>query len=327
MPPEMRKLLESFLSLGSSGNVNKVELLKRDFEEYLRHNEDTDDKKMENTVHLLRALVCYAETGNVESAYKLASPMLENFEFGELGVKIEYLKANYNKELLIYSILVCQNYKQALSIIDSLEKSFDLYNLDENLQERARLFMYINFVDRLLYADTFEDLSKYNMRREVSSLFRQYILKARHVCVRLEMRNWEAVLDIKEGLFFEEINLLIKGLRLARTTKEVNLYEALDSQIMLYAEKKVFQSVNPTPYEIVRETIRNKLVEKGMSLSELSLATGVSIHILREFSLRIRESITKTDIERITIALDINWARLSIDVDDFKKGGVYIGEE
>jgi len=199
MDLQMKTLRRSFLKLGSNYDVEYMENLQKGFEEYLESYEDTSDKKMENTVHLLKALINYIKTDHIPSSYEFLSPVAHNLEFCK-NVGYLKLKANYNKSLSIASISICKDYKQAFCIVENLHKIFESYPIDGELQDKTLATAYINFADRLLYAKAFEEHSEEELT-EITKLFNRFADKGKALCEKLDKLNWFAILLVKESLF------------------------------------------------------------------------------------------------------------------------------
>jgi len=138
-----------FINLPSNHDIDKMRALQTDCEDYLATNEDNEYKHIENTIHILKSLIDYHLNDNRKSAYEKILPMLENLEFGE---KIGLFESDYNRNLLVYSIFLAKDYKQANTILNIIEKSFEAYPVKESLKAEYMICSYINFIEILLHS-------------------------------------------------------------------------------------------------------------------------------------------------------------------------------
>jgi len=295
------ELSNEFMTLSNSYNIEKTESLKERFEHYLENYEDTIDKRMFNTLCLLKALIEYAKTDYIPSSYELMLPMLNNLSFGE---KVEYLESNYNKTLLTTSIFMGKSYQQSLDIINAIEASFEEYPLIKKHEYEFKRAMYINFVDRLLYAKGFDELSE-EEHEEVTNLFYEYLGYAKFYCEKLGKLNWFAILLVREGLFNDDKHLICNAMVLQRSLKEEKLHDVMDSNLTQYAAVKMFAQSEPSRADVHRLRLLNILARKGMTLFELARKVDLSINLLRDIVSGIKDLEHKT-MERIMVALDLH---------------------
>jgi len=276
MAQELKELRARFLSLVDTADIERMIELQRDFQKYLKTNEDSEDNKYKNTIHLLKALIKYEETYDGVEAYRLLKPMMEDFDFGR---KVERLDSNYNKKLLIYSISVCGSYRQGMKIVNTLERSFIMYPTAQEVEDDFKVGTYLNFVSKLLYEKTtipqsLEDEAK------IRGLFIEYTQLSKQFCEKLGKEEWLAVLEFRNGLFFENSKLLSKGMYLTNKTAENKLYEEV------YREFNKHAKIEAMEKELAKKVgIRIKKAREGMglSVSELSKFLNISPDDLSKF--------------------------------------------
>ena len=295
------ELSNEFMTLDNTYNVEKMESLKERFEHYLENYEDTVDKRIFNTLCLLKAFIEYRKTDYIPSSYELMLPMLNNLSFGE---EVEYLESNYNKFLLTGSIFMSKSYQQSLDILDAIEASFEEYPLVKKYEYEYKTFMYINFVDRLLYAKAYDDLSE-KEHEEVTYLFYEYLGYAKFCCEKQGKLNWFAILLVREGLFNDDKHLIYNAMVLQRSLKEEKLHDVMDSNLTKYAAVKMFAQSEPSRADVHRLRLLNILARKGMTLFELARKVDLSINLLRDIVSGIKDLEHKT-MERIMVALDLH---------------------
>ena len=85
---------------GGLHNVEEMKSLQTECEAYLSNNKDNKHKHIENTVHILNALIDYNLNDNRKSAYDKVLPMLENLEFGE---KVGLFESPYDRIIFMTS--------------------------------------------------------------------------------------------------------------------------------------------------------------------------------------------------------------------------------
>ena len=144
------ELMKSFFALGGNHDLDKMLELQPELESYLENYEDSDDKKIENTLHLLKAWIHYHKTNDVLSSHKLVLPMMKNLNFGHTK---KYLKDFYNIMILSMSVLVCEDYEQALTLAKDLETAMFAYYKDKLKQQKIMVTLYSNLAEVLLQAN------------------------------------------------------------------------------------------------------------------------------------------------------------------------------
>ena len=124
--------------------------------------------------------------------------MLENLEFGE---KTRLFESPYNRCLLIWSIVLCKNYKQANSILKIIEKSFEDYPVKESLKVEYLSVIYLNFIESLLYSKYYTK-SIPKDREEIEKLFKETTDKAREIISGGYRDELLVILPLKEAAFY-----------------------------------------------------------------------------------------------------------------------------
>jgi len=186
-----------FISLGDNHDVEKMKSLQIDCENYLANNEDNEHKHIENTIHILKALIDYILNDNLKSAYEKALPMFENLEFGK---KIELFESPYNRLLLIHGITLSKNYKQANTILKAIEASYGTYPVKESLKADNLSAAYLNFIENLLYSKFYAKPTP-KAREETQNLFKETVDKAREV-ISEDRGELLVILPLKEAAFY-----------------------------------------------------------------------------------------------------------------------------
>jgi len=187
-----------FLTLGSNHDLEKMKSLQIDCEKYLSSNEDNEHKHIENTIYILKASIDYNLNDNRKSAYQKIVPMLENLEFGK---KAKIFESNYNRVLLIWTIALSKNYKQANKILDIIERSFEDYPVKESLKIDNLSSAYLNFIENLLYSKYYVKSTPKD-REEIKKLFQETTEKARTVITSLNREELLIILPLKEVAFY-----------------------------------------------------------------------------------------------------------------------------
>ena len=274
MTDELKVLRARFLSLTNTFDVNKMTELQRDFQKYLKANEDNEYNQYVNTIHVLKALIKYEETYDGTRAYHLVKPMLVDFEFGK---KIEHLKSNYNKKLLIMSISVSGSFRQAIQIVEDLEKSFKIYPTEQ--EDELRVNTYINFTSKLLYDKTTIRHTPEEALR-MQKLFVQYMARARQLCEKMGKEDWLAILNFRSGLFFDDSEMLSHGMYLARKAEEHKIYKDFRKEFEMHVD---VQAMRKALAKNVGKRIRGEREDRGLSVSELAKFIEVSASALTQF--------------------------------------------
>jgi len=200
------KLREHFINLNDNHNIKKMNALQILCENYLSKNEDNEHKHVENTTYVLKGLIDYNLNDNRKSAYEKILPMLENLEFGK---KEKLLESSYNRYLLIYSIALCKNYKQANSILKIIENSFENSLANESLKSKSLSCAYINFTENLLYSKLYREITALEENKIINKLFQETCEKARKILLKKDRYDLLVVLSIKEQAFYKS-NVLPK---------------------------------------------------------------------------------------------------------------------
>ena len=276
MTDELKSLRARFLSLTDTADINKMTELQRDFQKYLKTNEDNEYNQCINTINVLKALIKYEETYDGTRAYHLVKPMLVDFEFGK---KIEYLEGNYNKKLLIMSISVSGSFRQAIQIVEDLEKSFEIYPTTQEVENEFRVFTYINFTSKLLYDKTTIRHTPEEALR-MQKLFVQYMARARQFCEKMGKEDWLAILNFRSGLFFDNSEMLSHGMYLARSAEEHEIYKSFHRDFDMHVD---MQDMRKTLAKNVGKRIRGEREDRGLSVSELAKFIEVSPNALTQF--------------------------------------------
>jgi len=278
MNEKMIELREKFLSLQSNSDVETMQRMQEELEKYLRDNEGTEFKTLDNTIRLLKGLINYTETNNIHSSYELIFPMLNDLEF---GANMERIKCNYNRKLLIFSISICKDYKQSIELINALDKNFDLYPKDEVIEDDFKTFMYINMTERLLYAKAFENLSNEKIE-EVTMLFKKYIRKAKGLCAETNRLNWQIILLSRENMFFGNMEGVSEALHISHGIRESSIYRLrLYKELEQFASSTLFsQEYEENVTRKVGERFRLERSENGLTITDISKISGLSIGLI-----------------------------------------------
>ena len=187
-----------FLNLKYNHDTEKMNALKTDCKAYLSIHEDNEHNHIENTIHILKSLIDYNLNDNRESAYEKIHPMLENLEFGK---KANIFESDYNRCLLITSIMLLESYKQASEILKIIEKSYEAYPAKDRQKAENLSWLYINFIEILIHSKL---CSKTTDREvgEIKYLFFAKINKAREIILKEERQDLLAILSLKEAQFY-----------------------------------------------------------------------------------------------------------------------------
>ena len=300
MAQEMQKLREMFLNLDSTYDVELMQEIQKAFEKYLKTNADTKYKTLENTIHLLKGLINYEETNNIQSSYELILPMLTNLEF---GTNMELIKGNYNRKLLILSIPICKNYKQSFEILNAIENNLELYPKATEVEESFKRNMYIQITDRLLHAKGLEDLSE-NELNEVEALFKKYVKKAKILCVDEKYFTRLAILIAREGLFNGKRETMETGTYMARARRESKLQAYLDKSLCEYRVLPTLINEQLTEKEKFGIMLRDLRLGRKLSIGEFAGMISLSPGTIRAFEYGMDFPRLPT-LERICEAFDI----------------------
>ncbi|MCL2592987.1 MAG: helix-turn-helix domain-containing protein [Defluviitaleaceae bacterium] len=268
MDEKLKQLRLSFLCLGNIYDTDKVIEVQRNFEKYLLDNEDNEMKQLENTVYLLKAMIKYAEDYDISEAYELVEPVIRRLEYGD---NAELINNNYNKKLLVCIIHLCARYTQALRVLNNLEANLKDYPIPKDVEEDFKVFIYINFVERLLYAKTVEKLDK-EEEAKVTKLFVKYLGLARELCEKREMKHWLVILEFREGLFFKNSEKISECMYLAYATHEHNLYKGFHADFNKHLD---IARVEKEFSKKLGEKIREERQKRGLSRQELARFLGL----------------------------------------------------
>jgi len=159
--------------------------------------EDNEYKHIESTTHTLKALIDYNLNDNRKSAYEKIVPMFENLEFGD---KRGLFESSYNRYLLIYCILLAKNYKQANTILKTIEKSYEAHPVKENLKSENLSWSYINFAENLLYSKLYSEPTP-EESEEIKNLFKEVCEKTRKILFEENKHDLLVILSLKETTF------------------------------------------------------------------------------------------------------------------------------
>ncbi|MCL2592474.1 MAG: helix-turn-helix domain-containing protein [Defluviitaleaceae bacterium] len=300
MTERMKQLRKMFLTLNSTYDVELMQEIQEAFEKYLKTDEDSEFKTLDNTIHLLKGLINYEETNNIKSSYELILPMLYNLEFGK---NIERLKFNYNRKLLIFSISICNDYRQSLGILNAIENSLELYPEGKEAEEGFKRDMYIRITNRLLHAKGLEKLSK-NELIEVEALFKKYVKKAKILCVDEEYFNCLSILIAREGLFNGKKETMETGTYMARALRESRLQAYLDKSLCEYRALPTLIDEPLTEKEKFGIMLRDLRLGRKLSIGEFAGMISLSPGTIRAFEYGMDFPRLPT-LERICEAFDI----------------------
>ncbi|MCL2610564.1 MAG: winged helix-turn-helix domain-containing protein [Defluviitaleaceae bacterium] len=225
------ELRARFINLNTSHDIEKMKSLQRDCEDYLANNKDNAHKHIENTIHMLKALIDYNLHDNRKSAYEKIIPMLENLQFGE---KTGLFESCYNRNLLVYSISLAKDYKQANLILNIIIKSFEAYPVKESLKMEYIACSYINFAENLIYSNLYDEHTS-EEKAKIKNLFKEIYEKTRKILFEEDREDLLVLLSIKEITFYsinsslktgEELNEIRKKL----IQKEVDFLVSIDEE-------------------------------------------------------------------------------------------------
>jgi len=266
-----KKLMERFRSLTGNRDIKELNSLKKDIEAYLKNYEDDADQKIENTLYLIKAWINYRLTDDLKSSYALVSPLLENLKF-------DNLKSNYNKMLLIGSIVVCKDYKQALEIVLRLGESVSKPSINESIKIAVNIHAYSNFTEILLNTKFFSELST-EEEDEVDSLFSEYCEKAKNLCVSEEYLGLCHVTELKEGIFYKDKKLQDRAMKLANEHAEDEILKAVEDDLDKY--KVVGAIINTQAFnKKIGNRIRSERKLRKISTADFAKMIGLSVGAL-----------------------------------------------
>ncbi|MCL2591924.1 MAG: helix-turn-helix domain-containing protein [Defluviitaleaceae bacterium] len=262
------KLMERFRRLAGNHDVEELNSLKKDIEKYLENYEDHDDKRMENTLCLIKAWINYKLKDDLKSSYELIVPVLENLKF-------DNLESNYNKMLLISSITVCKDYSHALELVFRLEESVSTPSIDESIRTQVILHSYLNFAEILLNTKFFIELSS-DEEIEVNNLFAEYAEKIRKIC--FEKDSYEgihALITLKEGIFHKDRTLQNKAVKMANELEEDEIMKVIEHNLDKYKLMGTIVKVRSFN-ERFGNRVRQERKRRNLSTNELAKMIGLS---------------------------------------------------
>ena len=190
-----KELMDRFLDLRDNLNIRQLQSFQEDLEEYLNNYEDSLDKRIENTCHLVKSWINYRKTDELESSYELVLPMLMNLE---VDTTLKYTENNYNKWLLVVSVGVCKDYNRALQIVKILEKSLEVYPTEKRRENRVKIYAYVNLMEVLSNTKRNNPISGDGCR-EIEDLFSTYAEKAKKLCREIDMYDMYAIITFNES--------------------------------------------------------------------------------------------------------------------------------
>jgi len=265
-----KQLMERFRNLTGNRDIEELNSLKKDLEAYLKNYEDDADQRIENTLYLIKAWINYRLTDDLKSSYALVSPLLENLKLANLS--------NYNKMLLIGSIIVCKDYKQALEIVLRLEESVNDPSIDENIKIAVNVYTYSNFTEILLNTKFFAELSA-EEEDEVENLFSEYCEKTKSLCVSEEYLGLCHVTELKEGIFYKDKKLQDRAMKLANEHAEDEILKAVEDTLDKY--KVVGAIINTQAFnKKIGNRIKSERKLRKISTADFAKMVGLSVGAL-----------------------------------------------
>ncbi|MCL2592330.1 MAG: helix-turn-helix domain-containing protein [Defluviitaleaceae bacterium] len=314
MSKMLLELKNQFLMLDNTYEIDKIVDMKEKFEKYLKHNEDSELKSIENTIYLLKGLINFEETNDIQSSYKLILPMLTNLEF---GTSTELIKGNYNRKLLIMCIPICESYEQALQFLNAIEANFVFYPKGAEAEETFKRYMYIRITNRLLHAKGLENLSEEDLN-EVERLFAEYVKKAKILCVDRDKFKALSILIAREGLFYGEREAIETGTYMARALREARLQDYLDKGLDQFRALPTLLDGSLTEKEKFGIILRNLRLSRKVSIGEFAGMISLSPGTIRAFEYGAELPRPYT-LEKICTALGITEDYFKQDISVFYK--------
>ena len=227
-------LIERFFKLQDNSDVEKMQVLGKDFEEYIAF---FSDKKFENILHLIKAWINYNQTSDLASTHELILPLLTNLEFGK---NEECLKCYLNIILLSYSLSMCKDYKQAFEILELIEQAAENYYPDDLSQIEIKSTAYSNFAEILLNTKYRQDIPQIEQLR-IAREFNKYCDKVLDISYENDWDIFYANNLFKKAVFHNDKQLQNASAMILKTpkdTKRLELMKRTSDEYDLIKEKE-----------------------------------------------------------------------------------------
>ena len=217
---QKEKLIYDFFEISHSYMKDKYEKILVELESY---DEIHNDRDIYHLSLVARAYIEYDETRYNKELYKMVDPI---FEY------LTKLKSWSVLDIKIYSMIMdlTETHEEAVLLSDKVLKEVEKLS-PEQLPKKLVVWIHANLVSRILKADYFD--SPHSQTLELEKLFEEYFEKAYKIAEENDFKDILALLIFKKGLFYDDTELVNKGLELSKKySKEA--FEDLKKETEIY---------------------------------------------------------------------------------------------
>jgi len=254
-------LVRNFFSFKAE-DVKGREVLVKKISTYLSENEP--DSELECIQIALKAVREFLISHDFNKCCKIAAPM-----FKALLVKNN---PSFTELTTWAMILHYASYEQSKSCAEKILAALDSEFSRERKRESVKFIVYCNMVKRLLHAKH----PSYNATKceaswaEIRDLFRHYAAQVYDTCEKHNAFLMEAVTNVREGIFFVDIDLIDKGLEWIKKGKDDSLFKAIRLELLEYSQH-LGDNISKAPLDIiVGYNIAKMRNEMGMSQGDVA---------------------------------------------------------
>jgi len=221
-----KELLDKLISLGGSHDIDQLEFLKDDMEDFFRRY-DCYDRQISDAKTLITIELRCNNDYKQDIIIEMAAAVCDRFLYGEMD-------DFYDVQLAVPFIIHTRCFEDGKILADLIFDKLKKYT-DESRYERIKWAVSINMLTRMLLQLYSEDAIYLNQHAifDPELVFRQHFDVAMHYSEKFDNRSRKAMCLIRKGCFFKDKELILENILWLRQN-DILVYKLMLSELETY---------------------------------------------------------------------------------------------
>ena len=289
------ELLNNLFAIGGNFKPEENKIVEAKLQEYFKTNEN--DLQIRDALIILRTFEIEYKYNDLKTCCELSVPIFERLDnMSEWDF--------YDIRILTCIVHYADTYMQSHTVATKALKALENHS-HENRYIFIKRAILVNMTSRLLRAKFYESDTQ-ESNKNLSELFSQYVNLIAPLSEGNTFIPLIAVAKIREGIFFEDTNLINNTFKLIKENEEHELYKVLQDELREYKYNIGLDKVSKRQFDdIVGENIKNIRTSRGLSVEDFADILDVTVPTIKLIEKGDR-GITSHSILRLSETLNIS---------------------